>query len=172
MRKADLIAGLAPAKAPIRKPAASAKPLTIAQLRAKAKQMNIVIPPKALKADIVRLLEAKPRRLVKRTNAGPLAATVAPPKPAEQPQPQPLPGTKAVVLKRPKPKPSFSELLNRYGRFDIHVPCPNAKKPQLEEFLATPRLTDQQLGIFASMSHSLYPYEVGSAKDHRFLSQH
>jgi hypothetical protein len=118
MRKADLIAPLAPAKAPIRKPTTAAKPLTVAQLRAKAKQMNIVIPPKALKADIVRLLEAKPRRVVKRTNAGPLAATVAPPKPAEQPQP--LPGTKAVVLKRPKPKPSFSELLNlawrSYGR--------------------------------------------------------
>ncbi|ELR17803.1 Rho termination factor domain containing protein [Acanthamoeba castellanii str. Neff] len=167
MRKADLIAALAPAKAPIRKPATAAKPLTIAQLRAKAKQMNIAIPPKALKADIIRLLEAKPRRLAKRTNAGSRAA--APPKPvAEQPTrpPPPLPGTKAVRL----------ELLRlgwrSYGRSDIHVPCPNAKKPQLEAFLATPRLTDQQLGIFASVSHSLYLYEVGSAKDRRFLSQH
>jgi hypothetical protein len=33
-------------------------------------------------------------------------------------------------------------------------------------------LTDQQLGIFASVSHSLYPYEVGSAKDRTFLSQY
>jgi hypothetical protein len=121
---------------------------TVKELRARAKEAGVGIPAKARKADIIWALDAPPppakKRLAKRTS-----------------RPQ-QPSVAASRPKKPERQPASD---------GIEIPCPNFDKPQIEAFLNAPRLTHQQLGIFAGVSHALYPHPVGSPADREFLAQ-
>lgn len=156
MRKAELVAALAPVAKIAKRTAARKTPttddglagLTVKELRTRAKQAGVAVPAKARKADIIRALYAQPakKRLAKRTS---------------RPQPAALP------VASPQP-----ERVGKHGpETTIEIPCPNFNKPQIEAFLSAPRLTHQQLGIFAGVSHALYPHPVGSLADREFLAQ-
>ncbi|ELR17802.1 uncharacterized protein ACA1_066240 [Acanthamoeba castellanii str. Neff] len=157
MRKAELIAALAPKRPKVHPPtkktsSSSINSLTMVQLRAKAKLAG------AHKINIIHALETKPpRRLAQRT-----AKAVAAPKPLTLP---------VLIPQAPLKPEHFQRLWKADKARAINMACPHIDKEQLNRHLSMQKLTARELGIYTGVSHTLYPYPVGSTQDREFLSQ-
>ncbi|ELR16987.1 uncharacterized protein ACA1_304290 [Acanthamoeba castellanii str. Neff] len=68
-------------------------------------------------------------------------------------------------------RPTARDFTTILGHAPIDVPCIVADKANIES-LAQTQLNEPQLGIYAGVAHALYPFPVGSAEDHDFLSNH